>query len=333
MKTRGITLALAAASLGIAGAQEEAIDIEARKKSLPILEEHVKAREKRLTGIANEIVGLHRQLDGKLGRMVERLSNIKDSTKSGYRVSKIKMEAIEALQESIESYQSKRATVFQAIREGRTQIPKEILEGEVEHFDEHIEKHIEQVLEISKSFTQDKDVEKYKRIGGGGGYYGWGWSDDIYEISDEWYQNRRDRTMNKKQRAEVTEALKDSIDRCESLVAGLRNDLRRPNLTVADRELMQAEIDRHTAMLEKRQAQLDELLIVENPPTDPLSRDAALEVQYSLEDLTDDLQNDLSSVFLKHDQLNRERVRLYKLKANLEARKKWLADHEKKHPE
>ncbi len=262
-----------------------------------------------------------------MAKVVNRLASIKDSTKSKFRIGKLKMEAIEDLQKSIETCQSKRADVIRAIRKGRSGIPKEVLEGEADHYDENIEKHIEQILEISKSFTQDTNVQKYRQIGGGG--YGWGWG-DLYEISDEWYQNRRDRTMNKKQRGEVIDALKKSIRRCEILIAGLRDHLENNKITASDRELMRSELNRHIRMKDKRQGQLEELIVVPTPATVPLSRDAAMDLEEFLEDQIADMQRDLETIFFKHAQLNRERPKFYKLRANLEARKKWLAEHEKR---
>ena len=199
MKTFTILLAISFASLTRIAAQEEKIDIEARMDSIPIMEDHIEDREAQMTEIANDIVRLHRRLDDKLEKVVKQLASIKDSTSSGYRIGKLKMDAIESLRTSVEAYQRKRAAVIAEIREGRSGIPKHVLEGEAKHLDEHIEKHINQMLTISKSFTQDKNVEKYERVAGGGYSfgYGWGWDDGI-QISDEWKQNRRDRAMDKK---------------------------------------------------------------------------------------------------------------------------------------
>lgn len=329
MKTFTILLAIAFASLTHIGAQEEKIDIDARIDSIPIIEDHIEAREAQMTEIANDIVRLHRRLDTKLETLVKQLARIKDSTSSGYRVSKLKMEAIESLRGSVEAYQRKRAEMIAKIRDGRSATPKHILEGEAKHFDEHIEKHINQMLTISKSFTQDENVKKYERIGGGGYSYGYGWGwDDGIQISDEWKQNRRDRTMNKKQRKEVLDALDKSIRRCEQLIASLRNDLEDKRLTEADRELMTSELNRHLAMFDKRHFQRSQLVVVDQPKTAALSRDAALDLEDSLDSQMADMRRDLRAIFHKHSQLNLERSKVFKLKANLAARKKWLEEYD-----
>jgi len=332
MKTNTITLAMLAISVSIGWAKEPAIDIEARMDSIPIIEDNIEAREAQMTEIANDIIRLHRRLDSKLESLVNQLTRIKDSTRSGYRVSKLKMDAIGGLRQSVQTYQRKRAEMIVAIREGRSGIPKEILEREAEHFDEHIEKHIEQMLNISKSFTQDAKVKKYESIEGGGyDYgYGYGWDADVVQISDEWKQNRRDRTMTRKQRKEVIDAFDRSIRRCEQLIARMRDDLKDQSLSKTDRALMRSELNRHLAMFDKRNHQRSQLLLVEQPNTSPVSRDAAIDLEDALDDQIADMRRDLNAIFAKHFQLNVERAKVFKLKANLDARKKWLKEYEAK---
>lgn len=47
-------------------------------------------------------------------------------------------------------------------------------------------------------------------------------------------------------------------------------------------------------------------------------------------DQTADMCRDLETIFFKRAQLTRERLKFYKLKENLAARKKWLAEYEAK---
>jgi hypothetical protein len=264
--------------------------------------------------------------------MVERLASIRDSAKSGYRVSKAKMELMAGLEEAVETFRKQRSAVELGLRTGKSGVLREIAGEEIGHLDSHVEKHIGQLLEISKSFTQDENVEKYERSGGSGYYnYGTGWYEDSLGISAEWQQNRRDRTMDKKQKAEVFEALDNSIERCERLVAARREDLKKGSLSSFEREVIQSELDAHLSMLQKRKMQKDELVIVDDPTgTTEISRDAARLLENSISELLDDVQGDLRMVVLKHTQLNREQARVAALKENLEARKKWLEDYENK---
>jgi len=327
--------AAAVLSFGTSTAEDQGkkIDLEARKHSVAILTEHVAEREIRLREIASDIIRLDRRLEGQIDRVVKKLASVKDSQKSGYRVSQVKMEAMEGLGKTIANYQSKRATLIQEIREQRSGIPKEVLDGDVKIFDEHVEKRIEQILKLSKSFTQDADVKKYEIVHGDPYYrYGSGWSDEIRQISDEWRQNRRDRTMDKKQRSEILEALKKSIERLVALVAGQEDSLANRKMSKAESSLMQSEMDRNKALLELRNGQLQELLEVDTPATASVGRDAAQDLQHALRDSAADMRQDFEAIFVKYGELNRERAKFFKLKRDLEAREAWIKDYEAKQP-
>lgn len=317
-------------SIPMVNGQKTPIDLEARKATIPVIEKRIEERDTQILEIANDIMKLHERLDGKLEGLVTRLSGIKDSAKSGFRVGNLKMEAIAKLQETVETFRTRRAALAHELKVGRTGIDKNLVVDEIAHFDAHVDKHIAQMLELSKSFTQDENVEKYKNLGGSG-YYdnsGLGWYEESVEISDEWRQNRRDRIMDKKQKEEVRAALKESIERCQSAVGARRKDLKESGLSEIDRGVLQEELNVHAAMLKTREGQLAELLVVDEPKTEEVNRDVARDLEEAIGDLIGDLQRDVRVIILKHAEMNREQVKLGKVKANLEARRKWLEDYE-----
>lgn len=309
--------------------QDSPFDLDARKRSIPIIEERIRDREAEIEEISNDILEVHDRIDTRLARMVERMIAIKDSAKSGYRVSRAKLELIERLQEMVSVFRSQREALSRSLIAGNSGISAQKGKAEIRHFDEHLETHIEQMLKLSLSFSQDENVEKYRRLGGGG-YYGSvsGWYGDVLEIGEEWRQNRRNRTMNRKQRDEVSKALEDSVGRCELRIRDLREALRKNGLSETSRDIIHSELRAHDAMLQKRKREIDELLIVENPGTNEVTRDAADDLGDSLNDLLDDVQWDIQMITLKHAQLNREQRNLTKLKDNFTARKEWLKKHD-----
>lgn len=323
-----LIMAIAGGSTWPSVAQEEKIDLEARKRSIPIIEERISQRNAQIAEIGSEILQLHKRMDEKLGRMVDRLAAVKDSVKSAHSVGRVKMEIIEGLQKAVEAFQARRLALERGLLEGKSGIPKEVIKNEIGHFDHHVEMHIEQMLKISKSFTQDENVKRYEsRIEGGS--YASGWSRPLIKVSDKWRQNQKDRTMDKKQREEVITALKKSIAGCESRIKDLRGDLEDKSLSESDKEVIQSDLDSHLSMLQTRQAQVEDLLVVEKPDTTEISRDAAAELEEAVDDLMSDVQRDLQTIILKHSQLSGEQSKLFKLKENLDARKKWLEEYEK----
>lgn len=314
---------------GAATAQNETIDaaeLAERQRSIPVLENHIQEREQRMAELAEDIIRLDKRLEGKIERIVTNLKSLKDSQSSGYRVSGIKMNAIDGLKKTIENYQSKRAGLINEIREGRSGIPEEVLKGDVKKFDGHIEKRVSQILELSKSFTQDEDVEKYQKSSIPS--YNWdGSRSDYYEISDEWKQNRKDRTMDKKQRAGIIEALEKSIARHEGRVVAMKAALKDRQMSEASRELLTSELEHDEALLDARRAQFSDMMEVDVPKTEAITRDAAMEIEEAIADAVKDMRQDSNSIFSKYDQLNQERSQIARLKSNLEARKKWMAEY------
>lgn len=330
MKAAASTLALAALVAFPALAEEEKeIDLEARKQSIVTLEGHIKEREERLAYLAKDIIQLDNRVETQLQRIVDKLSDISDSQDSKWRISQTKQKAMEGLLDTAQEYQQKRNELVQKMKEGSTAIPTEVLAGDVKAFDEHIDKRVEQILQISKSFTQDADVEKYQKVEGVS-YNNWGWGGDVYEISDEYKQNRRDRTMDKKQRKDIVEGLKKSIARLEQMIAGHEQTLKENRLSKSENEIIAAEVENYKRILGNRRNQLSEMMEVSPPSTRQLQMDAAMDFQDALRDAVTDLRRDYNSIFEKYAELNRQRDRLFRLKENLEARKKWIADYEAK---
>lgn len=323
-------LAITGGSTWPSMAQEEKIDLEARKRSIPIIEERISQRNAQIAEIGNEILQLHKRMDEKLGRMVDRLAAVKDSVRSAHSVGKVKMEIIDGLQKAVEAFQARRLALERGLLEGKSGIPQEVIKNEIGHFDHHVEMHIDQMLKISKSFTQDENVKRYESASEEGSYRsGHGWFGPPIKISDKWRQNQKDRAMDKKQREEVISALKKSIAGCESRIRDLRKDLEDKSLSEIDRGVTQSDLDSHLSMLQARQMQVEELLVVEKPDTTEISRDAATELEEAVGDLMNDVQRDLQTIILKHSQLSGEQSKLFKLKDNLDARKKWLEEYEK----
>lgn len=339
-----LTMAIASAPMGAFLAQEAKIDLEARERSIPIIEGRLRARNAQIAEIGNDILEIHKRMDDKLGRMVDRLAALKDSVRTSHRVGNLKMEIIDGLQEALDAFRSKRLALSRDLEERRSGIPPEVINNEIRHIDTQTEMHIEQMLKLSKSFTQDKNVKKYESVsadgsrgGNGGGGYGYGygidWYSDPIEISGDWQQNLHDRYMDKKQRDDVKGALDKSIDRCNSRIRSLSKDLEDKNLSEIDRKVIQSELDTHLSMLQRRQRQVEDLLVVENPDTKEITRDAADDLAGAVGDLMKDVDRDVRMLSFKHTQLHDEESIAFKLKENLDARKKWLEEYKEKKSE
>lgn len=316
----------------LAAEEKNPIDLEARRGSIITLESHIKEREARLQELTEDLIRLDQRVEKQISRVVEKLASIKDSETSRRGVSQMKMKLMEGLAKSAESYQAKRSALAREIKATKVEGEREALGSDATVMEKMSEKRIDQIIELSKSFTQEKDVEKYERVEGEDNYYynGLFWENDNTQISEAWRQNRRDKSMDKKQRDAVTAALKKSIQRYETLVNGTQNKLNNKSLSAEDRALIESELKRQTNLLDARKGQYGEMISVDQPTTKAVDKEAVHDMQEAFHDAAADMRKDMNAIRSKYTELKSERTKILKLKANLKARKQWIVDYELK---
>ena len=205
MKT---VLLLCLVASGFAVAQETpTIDMEERRQSVVTLKQHLAMREERLAEVAAEIRERGEATDKKIGRIVDMLTNMKDSQSSKRRVSEIKGEAVAGLKRMLDVYKRERNGIVEKIRNDDS-APAKALMKDMDTIDKLAEKRVGQIVEIVKSMPGGEDVSKYEQDGS---YEYNGIAYENSRISEEWRQNRRDKVESEKQRREAQDALKKSI--------------------------------------------------------------------------------------------------------------------------
>ena len=336
------SLALAALLIGpVLNAQTAApVDIEARRQSVVDLKSHIAMREQRLMEIVSDIRSLDDRNEKRIDSIVTTLANLKDSETSKTRINALKGEVIAGLRKSITIYQGKRREIFERLRNDKS-AAVQALTGDLEKFDARTQKRVDQILELAKSMPVREDVEKYESDGG---HYWNGWYYETTRISEEWKQNRRQGVATEKSLREIREALQKSITTLESRSASTSGLLKDRNLSDAERAIQEQELGRINAMLENRRQELAELAL---PPassatesgntstsdpsgkstSDPTAKDNADEMKNLLDDSRKDISADFWTILRKYGEAVTERDKILALKANLEARERWLAEH------
>lgn len=320
-------------------AQETAsVDLEARRQSVVDLNAHILAREERLKEIVADIRSLDDRNEKRIDSIVNTLATLKDSESSKTRINALKGEVIAALRKSITIYQSKRREIFEHLRNDKS-ATVQALTGDLEKFDARTEKRIEQIVELAKSMPVSQDVEKYESAGVD---YRNGWYEETTRISDEWRQNRRQGVATEKSLREIREALEKAIASLESRQAATAGLLKDTNITAAERAIQEQELGRIDAMLESRRQELVQLALPSAPATttadtsasettttssNPAAQETAVEMKNLLNDSRKDIAADFWTILRKYDEAAAERDKIIALKANLEAREKWLAEH------
>lgn len=317
----GLTLTLTAQTPAAPAKSE--LTMEERRLSIDNLEHHIAEREERVTEIRDDIRTLDARVEKRVDRLVDALAKSKDSNSSQITVIRTKQKAVEGLRKTIEYYDQKRRSIRQAL--GKQSAISGDLAEDVKKIDARIEKRVNQIMEITKSFPPGEDVEKYDESTNS---WGWGWSWTERRISEDWRQNRRDANQTRLQDKHMKEALEKSLDYVKSQVVFLKGQLQQKNITPEMKSLYQEELARNQSLVNIRQAQIDELVTPSDQPEPAaLSRDRAHDLADLLDDTANDIRDDFFAIFTKYSELNQEREQVAKLKTNLEARKKWMAEH------
>jgi hypothetical protein len=299
-------------------------EMQARRDSIEILTDHISERYQRMQGIIEDIQTLDDRVESGVEKIVARLSKVKDSPETRVFVSKIKGDVIAGLKRSIEYYQRDRQTIAEQLRLGRSNLPAETLESDLAAFDARIEKRVGQIADLVSSFVDPQDVEKY--VTSHTGYFGW--SFENVAISDEWRQNRRDTLQTRQIRDQVAESIRESIRHLEDRNAFIREALRRPTISEAERNFYEVDLERNADIIAQRKQHLDEMLSSPSTATDQLDRSRAHELNDMIESARVDLRSDFFTMFRKYHELNTARAELKRLEDNLAARKEWLEIHD-----
>lgn len=319
-------------------AQESApIDMDARRQSVVDLKAHIAAREERLKEIASDIRSLDDRNEKRIDSIVNTLRNLKDSESSKTRINALKGEVIAGLRKSITIYQGKRREIFEHLRKDNSAAVL-ALTGDLEKFDARTQKRVDQILELAKSMPARTDVDKYESAGT---EYRNGWYSETSRISDEWRQNRRQGVATEKSLRELREALEKSITALESRQASTADLIKNRSLTTAERAIQDQELGRIDAMLDSRRQELVTLALPSasgstvdqsasqstSSVSDPAAKENADEIKNLLDDARKDIAADFWTILRQYGQAAAERDKIITLKANLEAREKWLTEH------
>ena len=302
------------------------IDLEARKQSVVLLEQHIAEREERLSELGQDIVKLDSRVEKRIDSLIRTLEGVKDSKESKVSVVRTKEKAIEGLKKTIREYDIKRRTINEELRK-ETAIPREALASDARKFDARIERRVDQIIGLTKSFTESEDLKKYDEYTRS--RWGWGWNER--RISEDWRQNRRDSRHRNLELERQLEALDKDIASLKSRKAWLESQLESGDASAAERKTFSEELNTIKEKIPRREDQINELLSSSKAPkTKAVGRDTAHDLSKLLDDTAGDVRDDFFEIFAKYAELNKDRQKIAELKANLEARKKWLADYEAK---
>lgn len=300
-------------------AEEKPITLAERKESITILEQQIEQREKRLSQWARDIVALDGRIEAQVDELVKMIAGLKDSDDSRSKVNQLKKEAIDGLQRGIELYATKRRDVTGLIRAGDASAI-----GDLDVLDDRILKRIDQIATITKSIPTHQDVEKYESDGGSywNGYY-----TENTRITDEWRENRRNTSAANLVRKHTTESIKEDLEKLDQRRRELEDTVKNRKPTPEALELYKRDLGKIDAYEDHLNRTLREVTTATGSGGKAIGMDQAIDIIHMVEDARGDLREDVSTLFRNYDRFAKGRAYLDSLKANLEARKKWMAEN------
>jgi molybdopterin converting factor small subunit len=297
-------------------AEEKPIDLSERAESISILEQHISQREKRLAEWGREIIALDGRIETQVDDLVKLIAGMKDSNDSRGKVNQLKKDAINGLKRGIEVYATKRRDVAGQIRAGdRSSL------GDLDVLDDRILKRIDQIATITKSIPTHQDVEKY--VSDGVSYWDGYYTENV-RISDEWKVNRRDTSAAKVQRRDTMETLKADLEKLDQRRRELEDTVKNRKPAPAALELYKRDLGKIDAYQDFLNRMLREVTTATDGGGEAVGMEQAIDIIHMVEDARGDLREDVSTLFRNYDRFAKGRKYLDSLKANLEARKKWM---------
>lgn len=292
-----------------------AMDPETLQRGIDNINTQIEHRQERITELTNDIITLDGRIEGRVTKIVDMLKNITDSQESQIRVAKTKEQIIEGLRNSIQYYDTKRRELKSETMKKQPRLTRDELFDDIGVFDGKIETRVNQIVELANSLHTHEDVDKWTVAYEDDDR---GWRDDYYRRRNpKFYHDRKQTTNTEQTRGQLTEELRNSINRIDVRNRDINETLKK-DITPQYRQMLEAELDRNMATIENREAQILDLATSTKPAAEAIGRNQILRIEDIIEDMGEDLRNDFNDLFADYAELNQERAALKTLNEMLE---------------
>lgn len=259
------------------------------------------AREQRADLLLTELKALDSRIEGRVDVIVDALRTIGDSKDSRTKVARMKEQTIQALEQNIGYYQTKRAALQEEMRRPTLRLTDEQKRKGIATFDQRMEKRVAQILAVQKSLPAHKDYERYKTTGND-------WSGATYAVNEDHRQNQRVTSHTNSQRKEIERELRRSITRIEQQGRALKSQN-----APAD------EITKHDALLAERRKQLAVALAPISTSTREVGQKEAVDLDRALQTAIAELRKDFTTLFARYSSYLQELSAVNQSRAALNA--------------
>lgn len=163
------------------------------------------ASEKRVADLRTQILETSAEIDQGVEEILDLIIPLRDTVETGNKVTQLKQQSIESLKKAIDFYVLQRQKLEGELARPVSGLTKEQMATQVSVLDEKVDDRINDILRISASLAESKDVEKYE--------YSYNYDTDVSNrrVTDEYRLNRKVQSRVVDTKGKLDEALKRSI--------------------------------------------------------------------------------------------------------------------------
>lgn len=272
---------------------------EAQPKPARLLQQERVVQELQLKVDSAEV-----QLEQKVQRIVSTLASVTDSKESKTKIQQSKEKLIKLLNENAQGLANKRNKMVAELKAGRSYFSKKDLLMDIRLLDDSIDTRVKQITELTASFPEFKDLDKYKTYTTN---Y-WGERHTERNRSEEYKQNKRETRRADFARSQMTKGADQSMEALEKQKAALEDTLKR---TIGDEQKAATEkyIQYLDERIERRKKARNEITYGEGgKASKTVSSNQATQLTRDLEKDIKALQMEAKQAAIHRDNYDRQRA-------------------------
>jgi hypothetical protein len=245
----------------------------------------VSRREARVSSLTDQIKAIDEDIEHRVKSVLATLASVRDSVDSQSRVMRIKKEAIEGLQKSIEYYVRERDRRLRTLAASGSAVDGAALTQDAIVLNTRIDRRIEQIALLAGSFEQHKEFQNYQRYQDN--------DIDYRRETLEFQRHKRLVTAGAIEKSRIIEEMRTAISRLRRKCRQLEHSLEMTS-SAKRSEVLTAEYKQVGDLMRKRQDQLNGLLATSGGKTKAMGQRAAFEMNQHFDDLIDEIPWDMN---------------------------------------
>ncbi len=269
--------------------------------AVQVMQRSVEGQLDRVQTVQLKLKATDEQIERRVSRIVDYLSTVADSQGSGTKILHAKEELLQGLKKTTDVYMGEREKRFAALCRVSTHAAKLGLINDLTRLNDRLEKRMQQVLAITLSLPEGKDVPQVRQT-----YYG-----DVVttEINPEYTHNKTVMAVTAQIRQRVKQGLQASVERLQRSNRDLERNLDYPK-SEGEAQVIREFVQKNREFSEKRSDDIMRVLTESKPATRELASRAADELLRQVQAERVEARKDANEWMRLKNELDVERAKL-----------------------